>query len=256
MTTFHPIEMDFEETGTGYPLILLHGFPLSRSIWIPLLPYLTTHFRVILPDLRGFGKSPLGNEPSTMRLMAEDLYVLLEKLKIEKCILAGHSMGGYISLAFANAYPQKLAGLGLISTQAANDSPEKRQARFKAIESVKKHGTSVLAKDMPSILTHHADLYPSIAAIISASNPEGVINALKGMAERPDFTEILPEIVTPTVIIAGEKDSIVPRERVDILARLIRRNWVIEVPEGGHMPMMESPEMVAKGLLDLAQIIK
>jgi len=248
--------LDFEESGQGFPLILLHGFPLNRSIWYPVLPYLTPHLRVILPDLRGFGKSQPGNEPSTMRLMAEDIAQLISKLKIEKCLVAGHSMGGYVSLAYAIAYPQKLAGLGLISTQAAADSPEKHQARFKTIESVKKHGTTMLAKDMPSILTTNPDLYQPIAALISANQAEGIINALKGMADRPDFTEILPEISAPTVIITGENDSIVPHERVDVMARLIKRNWVIEVPHGGHMAMMESPEIVAKGLLDLAQLIK
>ena len=191
-----------------------------------------------------------------MRLMAEDLCVLLDKLKIEKCLLAGHSMGGYISLAFANSYPHKLSGLGLIATQAANDTPEKHQARFKTIESIKKHGTKTLVKDMPAILTNHTDLYPTIAAIIADLNAEGVMNALKGMAERPDFTEVLPNISAPTVIIAGEEDTIVPRERVDMMARLIGRNWVVEVPGGCHMPMMEAPEIVAKGLLDLAQIRK
>jgi 3-oxoadipate enol-lactonase len=256
MTTFHPINMDFEESGQGFPLILLHGFPLNRSIWYPLLPYLNSYLRVILPDLRGFGETPVGNEPSTMRLMAEDLSVLLSKLKIKKCLLAGHSMGGYISLAFANAYPQKLAGLGLVSTQAANDTLEKSQARFKTIENVKKHGTTLLAKDMPAILTHQVELHQPISALISATNPEGIINALKGMADRPDFTETLSEISVPTVIFTGQKDALVHRDLVDIMARLIRRNWVVDVPEGGHMLMMESPEMVAKGLLDLAQLIK
>ena len=255
MTIFHPIDLDFEESGQGMPLILLHGFPLNRSIWYPLLPFLTPHARIILPDLRGFGKSPIGEEPSTMRLMAEDVAVLISKLKIEKCVLAGHSMGGYISLAFANAYPQKLAGLGLISTQAANDNPEKRQARFKTIESVKKHGAMTLAKDMPAILTSRPELQRSIAAIISSTRPEALINALKGMVERPDFTEILPEIAVPTVIVTGEKDGIVPHERIDVMAKLIRRNWIVETPGGGHMTMMESPELVAKGLLDLLKMI-
>ena len=256
MTTFNPIELDFEESGQGFPIILLHGFPLDRSIWYPVLPLLTPHLRVILPDLRGFGKSPIGDEPSTMRLMAEDLAVLLRKLKIEKCLLAGHSMGGYISLAFANAYPKKLAGLGLVATQAVDDNPEKRQVRFKTIESVKKHGASTLAKDLPAILTTHPELTQPISTIITAARPEGIINALKGMADRPDFTEILPEISVPTVIIYGQKDTIVPRERVEVMAKLIQRNWVVEVPGGGHMPMMEAPELVAKAFLDLVQMIK
>ena len=254
MTVFHPIEMDYEEAGEGIPIVLIHGFPLNRSIWYPLLSYLTPYARVIMPDLRGFGKTPDGKEPSTMRLMAEDLSIFMKKLKVEKFFLAGHSMGGYVSLAFANAYPHRLFGLGLVATQAAADSPEKRMARFKTIESVKKHGASSLAKDMPENLTHHADLIPAITTMILYTGADGIINALKGMADRPDFTEILPTISVPTVIIAGQQDSIVPKERTDIMKKLIQRSWVVNVPNSGHMPMMESPEIVANGLLDLIKI--
>jgi len=105
-------------------------------------------------------------------------------------------------------------------------------------------------------LTTHPELTQPISTIISAARPEGIINALKGMADRPDFTEILPEISVPTVIIYGQKDTIVPRERVEVMAKLIQRNWVVEVPGGGHMPMMEAPELVAKAFLDLVQMIK
>ena len=251
MTVYHPIEMDYEEAGTGVPLVLLHGFPFNRSIWHPILPYLTEHARIIIPDLRGFGKTPDGNEPSTMRLMAEDLFLLTQKLKIKKFFLAGHSMGGYISLAFAAAYPQLLSGLGLVTTQAASDSQEKRQARFKTIESVKKHGAAVLAKEMPAVLTQHKDLFPAITTMILYTQPNGIINALKGMADRPDFTEILTAIHVPTLIITGQNDKIVPEDRIKTMQKLIPNNWVVKIPGGGHMPMMEAPELVAKSLLDL-----
>jgi 3-oxoadipate enol-lactonase len=256
MVTFRTINLDFEEFGQGVPLVLLHGFPLNRSCWLPLKPYLEKKVRVILPDLRGHGKSPAGDEPSTMRLMAEDVAVLTQKLGVDKFILAGHSMGGYVSLAFAHAYPQRLLGLGLVATMAANDSPEKRQARFKTIESVKNHGTSLLSKDMPLRLTVGEELRGTLSEMINQGNPKGIINALKGMADRPDYTEILPSIITPTVIIAGSKDVIVSKERIEMMARLLQKNWVVEIPEAGHVPMMEAPEIVAKALLDLVCKIK
>ena len=106
---------------------------------------------------------------------------------------------------------------------------------------------------MPAKLTHHEDLIPSITTMILYSNPEGIINALKGMADRPDFTEILPSISVPTVIIAGENDTIVAKERVEMMARLIRKNWVVNIPNSAHMSMMEAPELVAKSLVDLIQ---
>jgi 3-oxoadipate enol-lactonase len=256
MATFNTLDLDYEEFGQGIPLLLLHGFPLNRSTWYPLIPYLEKKVRVILPDLRGHGKSPVGDEPSTMRLMAEDVAVLTKKLGIEKFILAGHSMGGYVSLAFAQAYPQRLLGLGLVATMASNDTPEKRQNRFKSIESVKNHGAGALSKDMPLRLTVKEELRASLTEIINQNNPKGIVNALKGMADRPDYTEILPSIVTPTVIIAGQKDVIVSKERIEVMARLLQKNWVVEIPEASHMPMMETPEIVAKALLDLLCRIK
>ncbi|MCE1254328.1 MAG: alpha/beta hydrolase [Anaerolineae bacterium] len=254
MAVFHTIDLDFEEVGQGTPVVLLHGFPLNRSTWYPLIPFLKDKARLIMPDLRGFGRSPAGDEPSTMRLMAEDVAVLVRKLGLKKFIMAGHSMGGYISLAFAQAYPQHLCGLALVASMATDDSPEKRQARFKTIENVKKHGSEVLAKDMPLRLTSDVDLQKKLSEIIGGENPKAIINALKGMADRPDYTDVLPSIQSPTVIVAGQKDVVISKERIDVMVRLLQKNWVVEVPNGGHMPMMEAPETVANAIIDLIKM--
>ena len=124
----NPVDLFYKEYGQGTPVIFLHGFPFDHSIWEPLVPLLSKDARMILPDLRGFGRSPVTEDIYSMRLLAEDVLHLMDHLKIEKAVLVGHSMGGYVSLAFAHAYPGRLLGLGLVATQAAADGPERRQS--------------------------------------------------------------------------------------------------------------------------------
>jgi pimeloyl-ACP methyl ester carboxylesterase len=125
-----PVELYYEEFGQGVPVILLHGFPLNHTIWMPVVERLQSHVRVITPDLRGHGKSPATDGDYSMRLMAEDIHALMNRLDIPKAVLVGHSMAGYASLAFARAYPGRLAGLAMVASQAEADTPEKRQARY------------------------------------------------------------------------------------------------------------------------------
>src|SRR5512133_1931525 len=154
----NPVDLYYEEHGQGMPVIFLHGFPFDHSIWEPLVPLLSKDVRLILPDLRGFGRSPVTDDIYTMRLQAEDVVHLMDRLEIEQAVLVGHSMGGYISLAFAQAYPGRLLALGLIATQAAADAPERRQSRYKAAEAVTRKGARVVASDMVNKLTPRTEL--------------------------------------------------------------------------------------------------
>lgn len=246
----HKIQLDYEEYGSGLPVVFVHGFPLDRTIWSPLVPLLKDHARLILPDLRGFGKTamPEDAEPYSMRTLADDLLALADRLGLEKVVLVGHSMGGYISLAFAHAYPQRLAGLGLLSTQAAADTPEKRQGRMKTADAVRRKGVARALEGMAEKLTTNPDLVEPIDALINRQNPAAVIAALKAMAERRDSTENLANISVPAVVITGTQDAIIPLERSQELNQLLVWSWLVEVPGGGHMSMMEYPEQVADAL--------
>jgi pimeloyl-ACP methyl ester carboxylesterase len=249
--THLPVDLAYEEHGAGIPLMLVHGFPLNRSIWRPLLPLLESKFRLILPDLRGFGQSPAPEGAYSMRLLAEDLRALLDTLKIDRVVLAGHSMGGYVSLAFAQAYPHRLAGLALIATQAAADSPEVRASREKSIEELKRRGLKPLADTLAPRLTCQPALVKPLRELILKANPHGVIGALKGMAERPNAQEWLSTIIVPTVVIAGSEDIIIPIERPRLMTQLLGRAWLVEVNDAAHMPMMEQPPAVANAILQL-----
>lgn len=243
-----PVDLYYEEHGEGIPVIFLHGFPFDHSIWEPLVPLLEHEVRLILPDLRGFGKSPVPEGAYTMRLLAEDVYLLMNRLKIDRAILVGHSMGGYVSLAFAQAYPGYLAGLGLVATQAAGDSPERRQARYKLAEAVTHKGAHVVASAMVKSLTPKMDLLEEITEIIMRAHPTGIVGALKGMAERHDLTGILAEIHVPAVVISGTSDQLLPPGNISTLAQMLPLGWLEEIPGAGHMLMMEEPQKVAAAL--------
>ncbi|MRR52619.1 MAG: alpha/beta hydrolase, partial [Rhodocyclaceae bacterium] len=229
-----PVDLYYEETGQGYPVVLLHGYPLNHTIWNPVVERLKEHARVITPDLRGHGQSPVTDGEYSMRLMAEDVHTLLKKLGVQKAVVVGHSMGGYVSLAFARAYPNCLGGLAMVASQAEADSPEKRQARYIAIEEVGRKGVRAVAKKMLPKLTPRKDLAPELLDMMQKTPKKGVIGALKGMAERPDALEWLAEIAAPAVVIAGEGDVIIPIEHSRTMAQMLTRGWLMELPHASH----------------------
>lgn len=251
----NPVDLYYEEYGQGIPAIFLHGFPFDHSIWEPLVPMLRDKARMILPDLRGFGRSPVTDDIYTMRLQAEDIVRLMDRLEIEKAVLVGHSMGGYISLAFAQAYPTRLLGLGLVATQAAADTPERRQSRYKTAEAVAHKGARVVASNMVNTLTPKRELIEPISELILKASPAGIEGALKGMAERHDLTSELSNITVPAVVLLGSSDQLLPRDRVEMMAQMMPKGWLVEIPNSGHMLMMEDPQAVAGPLTELLHMV-
>jgi pimeloyl-ACP methyl ester carboxylesterase len=253
---FNPVDLYYEEYGEGIPVIFLHGFPFDHTIWEPIIPLLEKEARLILPDLRGFGKSPVTEGIYSMRLLAEDIHQLVNHLGIEKAILVGHSMGGYVSLTFAHSYPGHLLGLGLVSTQAAADTPERRQARYKTAEAVAHKGAKVVASSMVNSLTPRADLVESIHELILNAHPTGIVGALKGMAERPDLTGILADIHVPAVVLSGTAEQLLAQEKIQTLAQMLSMGWLVEIQGAGHMLMMEDPQQVASALRQVIRKVK
>ncbi len=243
------VPLAYEEYGQGLPVVLVHGFPLDHTIWDPVVPLLRPPARLILPDLRGFGKSPAGEgvTKQTMRMMADDLLALLDILGIEQAALVGHSMGGYVSLAFAQAYPHRMLGLGLVASQAAADKPERRQARMKMADEIKRRGLPHAFESMPEKLTSLPELIEPVRKLILSTDPKVDIAVQKGMAERPDATEWLSSITCPSLVIAGTQDTILPIERAQEASQLLGWSWLVEIP-AGHLVMMEQPAATADAL--------
>ncbi len=251
--TLNSVELYHEEFGQGTPVIFLHGFPFDHTLWQPLVPLLQKEARLLLPDLRGAGQSPVPEGVYSMRDMAEDVVRLMDRLGIEKAVLVGHSMGGYISLAFAHAYLSRLSGLALVSTQSAADLSEKRQSRLKSAASVKRYGIKKLVEGMLLKLTTREAVIPGLRTMMMRSAPVAVVGALKGMAERADMTDALAQIAVPSVVIAGTDDQIIPLEQARTMAQLLPMSWGVEIAGTGHVPMLEEPQQVAEALRPLLQ---
>lgn len=247
----NPVKLHYVEFGKGFPLVLVHGFPLNHTIWDPMVPLLQERARVILPDLRGHGRSPAPDGVYSMSALAADLAALLDELGVERAVLAGHSMGGYASLAFAQTYPQRLAGLALVASLPAADSPERREGRFATIAEVTRDGVNGLAEKMATQLTQQVNLVEPLRHLIQSATVAGVIGSLKGMAERPDLSEFLAGLKLPVVLVAGDQDTIVPFERAQALASTLCQGRLVKAPGAGHLPMMETPDIVADALLQL-----
>lgn len=249
-----PVDLHFEEYGRGTPVVLLHGFPFDHTIWEPLIPLLAQESRLILPDLRGFGSSPVPEGTYSMRLLAEDVAHLMDRLEIEKAVLVGHSMGGYVSLAFAQAYPGRLLGLGLVATHSAADSPERRQSRNKLAVSALHKGARVVASNLVNNLTPKQELLEPINELILRAHPTGIAGALRGMAERHDLTGELSNVVVPAVVIVGKADRLLNHELVETMAQMLPKGWLVEIPDAGHMLTLEHPQQVAGTLQQLLKL--
>ena len=247
------IDLYFEEHGAGTPVVLLHGYPLDHTIWQEVVPTLAEHARVIAPDLRGHGRTDAPEGIYTMRQVADDVAGLLDALEVPRAVVVGHSMGGYAALAFAQAYFQRLLGLGMVASQAEADTPERREGRLVSAREVLQNGMAGIAESMPARLTTQPRLVPILRSLILATRPRGAAGILKGMAERANMTPFLTEITVPAVVIAGALDVLVPLDKSVEMAQKLLDARLVTIPKAGHMPMMEFPDRVAEELVELVR---
>jgi pimeloyl-ACP methyl ester carboxylesterase len=245
-------QMAYTDEGAGRTLLLVHGFPLNRQVWSPQVAAFRRDFRVIAPDLRGLGESWGTADPVAMDRYAEDLQALMTHLNAGPVILAGHSMGGYVALAFAKAFPQSLAGLVLVGTKAGADTPEAAAARRASAERVRAEGSAgvveAMAARMLSPGNTDAGMVAEVRGFMTSSGPDGIIAALLGMAERPDAGAWLGQIQAPTLVLAGADDAIMPPAEAEALARAIPRAQLKVLPKAGHLLAYEQAEAFNEAL--------
>lgn len=253
--TVNDIELNVVDRGHGHPVLFVHGFPLNHTMWQAQLDRLAERFRVLAPDLRGFGESGVTEGTVGMPQFADDLDGLLEALGIaEPVSLCGLSMGGYIAWAFVRRYPQRLRSLILCDTKAAPDTPEGAEGRLQTARDVLENGPETLAESMPaklfaeSTLQHQPQLVEQVRQMILTTDPRGIAAALRGMAERPDSTELLPGIRVPTLMLAGIEDRLTTPEEMRSMAEATPEAEFVEVPDAGHMAPLENPSFVNDAL--------
>jgi pimeloyl-ACP methyl ester carboxylesterase len=247
------IRLAYDRRGKGRPLVLLHGYPLDHRLWDDVVPLLEDQFDLILPDLRGFGGSSTVDAFYTMEDMASDIAGLLDFLGIQKTAIAGHSMGGYVALAFARLYPQRVTGLGLLSSQVLADTPAKREDRFKSAAEVADKGPASVVEAMTPKFTNDPRLQEFARSSMELQPPAAYIGALKAMGERVDSTPLLESIHYPVVIVHGDADSLIPIDRAREVKAALPEAYLVEVSGAGHMPMMEDRERTAEALRHLVQ---
>jgi len=246
------INLAYNRRGKGTPLMLVHGFPLDSTSWNETVPLLENTFDVIQPDLRGFGKSTTVETQYTVSDMADDLVGLLDHLGIEKTALAGHSMGGYIALALAKKYPQRVSALGLISSQAAADSAERKEGRYKTAADVAEKGVGVVVESMTPKLSADTRVQAFVHDLMGQQSKPAMIGALKAMAEREDYFSFLSQATCPIVLVHGSADALIPIDRAKEIKAAVPSARFVELQGAGHMPMMELAKETAKALQLLA----
>lgn len=250
--TVNGVRLAYERRGTGSPLVLLHGYPLDHHLWDEVAPFLVDTFDLILPDLRGFGESSTVDSFYTVEDIASDIAALLDHLEIRKAAIVGHSMGGYVALAFARLYPERVSGLGLVSSQVLADAPDRKEGRYKSAAEVADKGIGSVVAAMTPKFTSNQKLQEVARESMERQQPAAYIGALKAMAERGDSTPLLSSLNVPVVLIHGDVDQLIPIDRAREVKAALPNAYLVEIRGAGHMPMMEDKEKTAEALKHLA----
>ena len=244
---FKGVNIKVVDEGAGMPVVLLHGYLESSEIWHSFSDELKKQFRIIRIDLPGHGESSILHKIHTMEMMAETTRFVLDALFIDKCVIIGHSMGGYVSLAFAENYPERLLGFSLFHSTPFADTEEKMQARNREIELVKQHKKDlIINKNVPELFAEdNLDLLKEdvdrMKMIARKTTEEGIIAALEGMKSRPDRSEIIIKSTIPFMLILGRKDKHISCESVKSKLKLNQSGELFILENSGHMGFIEEP---------------
>ncbi len=245
------IAVNFEVRGHGRPVLFIHGFPLSHQLWTPMADRLSDVCKLIMPDLRGLGRSE-ATESASMALYADDLNALLDDVGVtEPVTVVGLSMGGYVAFEFFRRHKQRVRAIVLADTRCQADPPEIIEVRAKTAAQVLDKGSRVVADVMINLL-FAPDTPETLRAewhgIMAGSSPIGVAAALGAMAARVDSTDTLPAIDVPTLVIVGENDGITPPRDAQFMHAAIPHAQLEVIPDVGHMTPVEDPQRFADAL--------
>ncbi|MBV8117927.1 MAG: alpha/beta fold hydrolase [Candidatus Eremiobacteraeota bacterium] len=251
--------IDVRVDGSGVvPIVMIAGFPVTREIWNAQANALARRHRVVLPELRGIGTSSVTDGPYLMERLAADVATVLDSLAIERAAIAGHSLGGYVSLAFARMFTERVSHLALVCSRLVADTPEQAQSRRILADRVERECSMQPAIDayvarltapetprvMPAVVAHVREMAASI-------EPHAAAAMLRGMALRAAADDIAPDLDLPVLVIAGGRDSVILMEESRAIADAFPRARLVVCERSGHLPMLEEPEKVSDALAGL-----
>jgi pimeloyl-ACP methyl ester carboxylesterase len=253
------VALHVRESGSGRPLVLLHAFPLSSAMWLAQREGLAEGNRVLTPDLRGFGGSVLGEDEPSLDAMADDVAALLDDRGLDRVVLGGLSMGGYVAMAFLRRHAERVAALVLADTKAGADPEPARENRERIASLVAADAESTVLVDevLPTLLgeTTRANrplVVGRVKALVQAAPGAAVAWAQRAMAARPDSLETLRAVQVPTLVVAGEEDTLSPPAEARTMADAVTGARLEILPRAGHLSALECPEefnAVVRGFL-------
>ncbi|HSV65219.1 MAG TPA: alpha/beta fold hydrolase [Mycobacteriales bacterium] len=238
-------------------LVLLHAFPLTSAMWDDVRPALPTTTRVVTPDQRGFGASPLGGDPPSLDTVADDVAALLDSLGVRRAVVGGLSMGGYVAMAFCRRYGDRVAGLVLADTKAAADPEPAAANRLRIAERVLgEEGSGVLLHTVFPLLLgatterERPAVVDQVRTMVAAAPPAGVAWAQRAMAARPDSFDTLRRVAVPALVIAGAEDRLSTVEDARAMAEALPDARLVTIPAAGHLSAVEQPAAFAAAVTD------
>jgi len=240
------------DSGSGTPLVLLHAFPLDSRMWDAVRPELAEHVRVITPDQPGLGSSPPSDEEPSLASAAAEVVTALDTLGVDRAVVGGCSMGGYLAMAVLRAAPERVAGLVLVDTKPTADDDTARRTRLDMAERVLADGTGFLADEsLPRLLAPiaTAEVVGRVRALIDAQPATGIAWAQRAMAARPDSSALLAATDVPTLIVHGALDALMPVEIAHTTASLMSTVDTAVIADAGHLPPLETPAAFTTALI-------
>jgi pimeloyl-ACP methyl ester carboxylesterase len=243
------LDMEWREQGEGASIVFVHGFPFNSAMWGPQLAHLPPGWRGIAPDLRGFGASAGGDgDVYPMERFARDLAALLDHIEVDRAVICGQSMGGYVTFEFWRLFPERVRALVLVDTRAGPDSKDARHGRERLAERVlEEGGAPVIDSLLPRLVARitrqdQPGVLELVRAMMKETPPDTLARALRGMAARPDSEPLLRTVSVPVLVVVGSEDAITSRGQAEFMARGIRGARLETIEPAGHLPNLEQVE--------------